>query len=183
MLGQMMEPVEMTGLPNYQASKYKKPWALTGCNGRHPNITKSFYLAEGDLEKFNLALQNKYSRIRLKEQKSESFLTDDAKLVIVAYGTMARLAKNAVKQLRSSGKKVGLVRPITLWPFPANAFIRNNETTKQRITYLVIEMSYGQMIEDVKLSLSSDNIVEFLGRSGGGIPTDQEIIKKVDSLL
>ena len=171
MLGQMMEPVTLSKIKKH--AKISKPWALTGCVNRKPNIVKSFYMVEGDLEKFNLGLQEKYKSIQSKEQDWEEFLIDDAKIVLVAYGSMFRIAKPVVKALRANGKKVGLLRPITLWPFPLKAF------AKTRNKYLVVEMSYGQMIEDVKLSLNGRAAVEFLGRAGGGVPTEEEIIAKI----
>ena len=177
-LGQMMEPLQIKN----QISKiknYDKPWALTGCKGRKPNIAKSFYLREGDLEKFNLHLQKKYKVIQEKEARYEGLFLEDAKIILVAYGTMARIAKGAVNKLREKGKKVGLIRPITLWPFPKKAFSQNSSAKHH---YLVIEMSYGQMIEDVKLTLNGKAPVEFLGRSGGGVPTEEEIVKKVLSI-
>ncbi|MEI6632072.1 MAG: 3-methyl-2-oxobutanoate dehydrogenase subunit VorB [bacterium] len=188
MLGQMMEPLLVRSQESgvragkLQAPNSKlqaKPWALTGCEGRQPNIVKSFYMVEGDLEKFNLKLQKKYQTIQQKEQRYESLFLDDAKVILVAYGSMARIAKSAVNKLRKKGKKVGLIRPITLWPFPKKIFERTNEQTNKRTTFLVIEMSYGQMLEDVKLTINGKARVEFLGRAGGGIPTEEDIIRKV----
>lgn len=175
MLGQMMEPLKIKKL---KIVNYKKPWALTGATGRKPNIAKSFYMAMGDLEKANLRLQKKYETIRQKEQRYESLYLDDAKIILVAYGTMARLAKSAVDKLRANGKKVGLIRPITLWPFPKNIF-KQLAGAKNRVKILVVEMSYGQMLEDVQLSVGCKLPVEFLGRSGGGIPSETEIINKI----
>ena len=180
MLGQMMEPVKISDVKK-QISKVKKGWALTGCQGRKPNIVKSFYMREGDLERFNLALQNKYHEIQKKEQRFEGLFLDDAEVILVAYGSMSRIAKAVVKLLRSKGKKAGLIRPITLWPFPADIF-KQLAASRKRITFLAVEMSYGQMVEDVRLSLEGKARVEFFGRSGGGIPTGEEIIKKVMKL-
>ena len=136
-------------------------------------------MAEGDLEKFNLTLQKKYKTIQKKEARYEGLFLKDAQEVIVAYGTMARIAKSALSQLRSAGKKIGLIRPISLWPFPQACF----GTKNKKVKYLVIEMSYGQMLEDVKLAVSGSQQVEFLGRSGGGIPSEEEIINKVKKIL
>src|SRR4030042_4035410 len=151
MLGQMMEPLEVRSRES-GVKNIKKPWALTGCRGRKPNIVKSFYMKEGDLEKFNLVLQKKYKSIKEKEQRWEDLYLDDARIILVAYGTMARIAKAALNKLRDKGKKIGLIRPIALWPFPDKIFKRLTVNHK-RSTILVIEMSYGQMLEDVKLSL------------------------------
>jgi len=179
MLGQMMEPLKIKNQKS-KIKNYKKPWALTGCNGRRPNIIKSFYMVEGDLEKFNLTLQKKYKIIQKKEERYESLFLEDARVILVAYGSMARIAKSALNQLREKGKRIGLIRPITLWPFPQKAFTQN---LRPNIKYLVVEMSYGQMLEDVRLAVNGKAKVEFLGRSGGGIPTEEEIIKRSLSLL
>ncbi|MDP2044440.1 MAG: 3-methyl-2-oxobutanoate dehydrogenase subunit VorB [Candidatus Omnitrophota bacterium] len=177
-LGQMMEPVRLS------SGKIKaiapKPWALCGCKGRKPNIIKSFYLREGALETFNLKLQKKYEAIKKKEARFESLFLDDARVVLVAYGTMARIAKSAMFKLRKEGYKVGLIRPISLWPFPEKAFTYN---LSPKTYYLVIEMSYGQMLEDVRLIVNGRQPVEFLGRSGGGMPTEEEIITKIRKIL
>jgi len=173
MLGQMMEPVKLT---DHKPRPAAKPWALTGCKGRKANVVKSFYLKEGDLEKLNLKLQKKYKEIQAKEERWEGLFLDDAKVVLVAYGSMSRIARSAVKELRARGKRVGLIRPVSLWPFPKKAF------TGAKNKYLVIEMSYGQMLEDVQLALCGKAEVEFLGRSGGGIPSEAEIISKVNKI-
>ncbi len=178
MLGQMMEPVVVNSNRKPSPLSYKpKSWALTGCKGRKPNIVKSFYMREGDLERANLILQNQYRAIKTKEQRFEGLLLDDAEIILVAYGSMARIAKSAVKLLRSKGKKAGLIRPVTLWPFPVNIF-RQLSRERKRLTFLAVEMSYGQMVEDVRLALEGKARVEFFGRSGGGIPTGEGIIKK-----
>ena len=176
-LGQMMEPVQLSS--KKIAANTIKNWALTGCLGRKPNITKSFYLREGALEEFNLKLQKSYELIRKKEERYEGLFLADAKVILVAYGTMARIAKSAIMQLRSQGKKVGLIRPITLWPFPQAPLNVKNKKLK----YLVVEMSYGQMLEDVKLAVGGRNKIEFLGRSGGGVPSEEAMIGKIKKLL
>jgi len=192
MLGQMMEPLLVHSPRSTVHSKkdklstidYRlstKPWALTGCKGRFPNVIKSFYIKEGDLEKFNLTLQRKYKIIQEKEERWESANLSDARIILVAYGSMGRIAKAALSPLREKGRKVGLIRPITLWPFPKKIFQRTAYRVP-RTAFLVIEMSYGQMLEDVKLALDGKAKVEFLGRAGGGIPTEEEIIEKVKSL-
>ncbi|MEI6831196.1 MAG: 3-methyl-2-oxobutanoate dehydrogenase subunit VorB [Candidatus Omnitrophota bacterium] len=176
-LGQMMEPVQLS------SAKIKatiaKPWALCGCVERKPNIVKSFFLREGALEEANLRLQKQYEMIKKKEALFEGLFLDDAKVVIVAYGTMARIVKSVINQLRPSGKKIGLIRPVTLWPFPEAAFKFGNKKRK----YLVVEMSYGQMLEDVKLAVNGRQEIEFLGRSGGGVPGVKEIINRINKIL
>jgi len=180
-LGQMMEPV-IIRRPKTQDRRPKqqtKPWALTGCKGRKPNIVKSFFLREGALEEANLKLQRNYEIIRKKEERFECLFISEAKVILVAYGTMARIAKSAISQLRSVGKKVGLIRPVSLWPFPQKPFNLKNKNVK----YLVLEMSYGQMLEDVKLAVCGRQRIEFLGRSGGGVPNEAQIINKVMKIL
>lgn len=188
-LGQMMEPVQLSAISCRSSAENRKlkaesskSWALTGCKNRKPNIIRSLYMTEGELEKQNLILQEKYKTIKSKEQRCESVFLDDAKVLVVAYGTMARIAKSALNALRKKGLKVGLIRPITLWPFPEKIFAQLQKKKKD-LKILVVEMSYGQMIEDVKLSLNCKFPVDFLGRAGGGIPSEDAIIKRVRSLL
>lgn len=188
-LGQMMEPVIVDGRWSIDDGKKEKlsaidyrlsakKWALTGCKGRKPNIVKSFFLREGALEEFNLKLQGNYEIIRKNEERCESLFLSDAKVILAAYGTMARIVKGAMFKLRKEGYKIGLIRPISLWPFPVNAF-RHSSIVNRQSTFLAIEMSYGQMLEDVKLAVGGRHAVEFLGRSGGGVPTEEEIVKRV----
>ena len=182
MLGQMMEPVRINPELKKKIKAYPKPWALTGCKGRSPNVVKSFYLREGDLEKFNIALQQKYSQIYQEEQRYEACGLKDARVILVAYGTMARIARAALNDPRLKDKKLGLIRPISLWPFPVKIFERLKKA-KKKARILVIEMSYGQMLEDVRLATGERLRVDFLGRSGGGIPSAEEIILKINSML
>jgi 2-oxoglutarate ferredoxin oxidoreductase subunit alpha len=185
MLGQMMEPI-LVPSKKLRTTNYKlrtKRWALTGCEGRPANVIKSFYMKDGELEKLNLALQKKYKIIRERQQRYEGLFLNDAKIILVAYGTMARIAKGAMNRLRAKGKKVGLIRPITLWPFPVDILRRltvNGKRLANRLIFLVVEMSYGQMLEDVKLAVDGKSRIGFLGRSGGGIPTEEEIIRKLE---
>ena len=197
MLGQMMEPLTVNSqqsIVNGQNRLSTKPWAATGCKGRPANVVKSFRLQMGDLEQLNKELQKKYARIKAKEQIARGLFLDDAQIVLVAYGTMARMAKDAVNALREQGIKAGLLRPISLWPFPGDAFkqiteeLKNgrteepkNKRTKKRI--LVVEMSYGQFVEDVRLAVNGRLEVSFLGRSGGGILSPEEIAAKAKGLL
>lgn len=176
MLGQMMEPLQLSAVSFQPSAENKKPWALTGCAGRSPNVIKSFYMDTNELEKFNLNLQKKYALIRQKEQRWEEIFLKDAKTIIVAYGSMARIARSAVHALRGKGKKVGLIRPITLWPFPEKAFTKHLTSNTR---YLAVEMSYGQMLEDVQLAVGKAK-VDFLGRAGGGVPSEEDIIRRVN---
>ena len=183
-LGQMMEPLLVPSTEYRVPSKklLDKPWALRGCKGRKPNIIRSLYLGEGRLEELNLILQKKYRLIQEKEQRWEGLFLDDAKIILVAYGTMARIAKSAVQRLREKKKKIGLIRPITLWPFPKKAFKLANSSVCQPANFLVVEMSYGQMLEDVQLAVAGKAKVEFLGRAGGGTPSEEEIVSKLKNL-
>lgn len=179
-LGQMMEPVEFKEFSGRPLSP--KDWATNGLknHGMKKNIINSLALDPAELEKHNVRLQKKYRTISDTEQKAEKHLTDDAELIIVAYGSTARIAKTAIATLRAEGHKVGLLRPITLWPFPTQAFEDVLGTAKQ---FLTVEMSAGQMVEDVRLTLNGRRPVEFYGRTGGMIPAPEEIVNKVKQLV
>jgi 2-oxoglutarate ferredoxin oxidoreductase subunit alpha len=181
MLGQMMEPLHIQSEAKNKKPKVDKPWALSGCKNRKANLIKSFFIREGDLEQFNLTLQKKYRNIQNKEQRYEGESLKAAEIVLVAYGTMARIARGVVRELRKEGKRIGLIRPITLWPFPEDIF-KEILIGRKRPLFLVLEMSYGQMLEDVRLVVEGRTKVEFFGRSGGGIPKEEEIIKRIKSL-
>ena len=175
MLGQMMEPLEFDEKIK-PAKTFKKPWALTGAKGRPAQSLKSLFLKEGVLEDLNRKLQEKYRKIEKEETKVESYKCTDADIIIVAYGTMGRIARSCADRLRKSGKKVGLIRPITLWPFPYEEI---KKAAKKKCKFLVVEMSAGQMVEDVRLAVQDDKRIAFYGRTGGGIPTAEEIIKNI----
>ena len=181
LLGQMMEPVFVHGKRNKPATidygLSTKPWALTGAKGRRPNIIRSLRLKEGALEELNEKLQDKYRQIQNKEVRFEAINTDDCDCLIVSYGTMSRIVASVVEALGRQKLKIGLFRPITLWPFPGKE-LKNLAKDKK---ILVVEMSAGQMVEDVRLSLEGMSPVEFLGRMGGGIPSEEEIVKKINS--
>lgn len=179
LLGQMMEPIQIrTADPERKV--YDKPWALTGCKGRKPNFIRSLYLGEGALEEHNKRLQEKYSRIKNTEVRAETFNTKDSDIVLVAYGSVARTARAAQELAREKGLKVGLIRPITLWPFPEKIIAEISGHTRK---FLTIEMSSGQMVEDVMLAVKGRAEVDFYGRMGGGIPTEEEILKKIEALI
>ncbi len=182
MLGQMMEPIRINPKLKAGIKKYPKPWALSGCKGREPNVVKSLYLKEGELEKLNVILQKKYRRIREEEQRYEASGLEDARVVLVAYGTMARIARAALQSPHLKDKKIGLIRPISLWPFPTQVFERLKKL-KRKIKILTIEMSYGQMLDDVRLAVEGKFKVDFLGRAGGGIPSEEEIVRKINFML
>jgi len=175
LLGQMMEPVELPE-PIDPASIPAKPWATTGADGRDPNIILSFDLDPEVLKRMNLDLQEKYRRIEDNEIRYEETMTEDADLIIAAYGTTARIAKTVVKQARSEGIKVGLFRPITAWPFPYEAL---RELASQVSTVLTVEMSAGQMWEDVRLAVAERAATPFYGEMGGVVPTPRDILNEV----
>jgi len=185
MLGQMMEPIKIQN-SKLKIQKYKKPWVLTGARGRAPNVIKSLFLPEGALEKINLIIQDKYKKIEQQEFLYEDFYLKDSQVVLVAYGTMARIAKQVMLNARKNGLKVGLIRPITLWPFPKSPItqmINRLHRKKTRPVFLVVEMSHGQMLEDVRLAVDGKSKVDFYGRAGGGIPTEEVILNRVEKLI
>jgi 2-oxoglutarate ferredoxin oxidoreductase subunit alpha len=178
MLGQMVEPLEFDDKIK-PAGIVDKPWALTGAKGREPQSIKSLLLGEGALEELNDRLQDIYRTIEKKEKRCETYKTKDAEMVLVAYGTVGRIARSCVDTLREKGVKVGLIRPITLWPF---SYGQIEKAAKKNCKFLVVEMSAGQMVEDVRLAVQDDKRVSFYGRTGGGIPEEEVIVAKVLSL-
>lgn len=180
LLGQMMEPVKLPAIDSDRLDKYKKDWALTGCRGRRPNVIRSLFLGEGALEEHNKKLQEKFACMKAAEVRAETFNIKDSDIILVAYGSVARVAKAAMEEARAKGLKVGLVRPITLWPFPDKLIEEACQKTKKII---VVEMSAGQMVEDVRLAVNGRAKVDFYGRMGGGIPSESEILSKIESLI
>lgn len=176
-LGQMMEPIVLEKKP--RADLPPKDWALTGALGREQNIVRSLRLGEGLLEQLNYKLQAKYRKIERQEVRCEQYELDDADIVVVAYGVAARIVRSAVDAARDEGIKVGWIRPITLWPFPYNQI--NMAANKLRI-FLAVEMSCGQMVEDVKLAVAGKAPVLFYGRAGGSVPTVEQILEKIKQL-
>jgi len=174
-IGQMMEPVKLPFKSSFKKKLPQKPWALSGASKRRPNIVKSFFLREGGLEMHNQKLKDKWEEIKNNEQRFSSYKADDAKYLIVAYGSEARIAWEAVDALRGENLKAGLFRPISLWPYPDAGLQKCARNVKK---IFVIEQSLGQMVDDVKLALSGKDI-KFLGKTGGGIPSASEIIKFV----
>ncbi|MBD3379047.1 MAG: 3-methyl-2-oxobutanoate dehydrogenase subunit VorB [Candidatus Omnitrophica bacterium] len=174
MLGQMMEPLEFDEDIKPEGET-RKPWAMTGAEGREAGSVKSLFLGEGVLEDINDRLQAKYRKIEAAECEYEEYRTEDAEVVITGYGTVGRIARSAVDMLRSEGVKAGLLRPVTLWPFP---YERLRELKGKGARFLAVEMSAGQMVEDVRLAVQDDPKVSFLGRTGGGIPSEGEIVEK-----
>ena len=177
MLGQMMEPVVM---PEPVDSLPEKPWAACGHKHQRPhNVVNSLYLTAEALENLNVERYERYAAIERDEQRAEAFMTDDADIVVVAFGASARVARSAVVAAREKGVKAGLVRPITLWPFPVDAI---EATIPQAKAYLSVEMNMGQMVDDVRLALAGRRPVDFYGRTGGVIPTPVEVLAKLEAM-
>ena len=174
-LGQMMEPVEFSGIDD--SKTVEKPWATTGTgNKRKPNVVNSLYLQPDKLEEKILERFERYKIIKEKEAVAEEYLTDDADIVIVSYGASARIVKSAISIVREKGIKAGLIRPITLWPFPEKTLQNAAKTAKM---FLSVEMSMGQMVEDIRLAVGSQRPVEFYGRTGGVVPSAEEIAAEI----
>jgi len=178
-LGQMGEAIELKDIP-VPTDLPKKDWALTGCKARKPNVVRTLYLhPEDGLQKLNERLEKKYKKIKQELPECEKINCEDTEIIIVAYGTSSRIAKSAIKQLAGNGTKIGLFRPITLWPFPEKELA---ELASNCNNFLVVEMSNGQLIEDVKLSLFNQTTkpnISFFGVGGGWYPKPEEIVKKV----
>ena len=180
MIGQMMEPVT---LPPARDPKTlaDKPWATTGHKGaRAHNVVNSLYLSPEKLEQTNFERFERYAEIKEKHQRQELMFCDDAEIVVVAFGAASRIARTAVRDARAKGIKVGLLRPITLWPFPTKAIdqvIANG--AKQ---FLSVELNMGQMVEDVRLAANGRAEVSFYGRTGGVLPTPEEVLAQIEKL-
>ncbi len=179
MLGQMMEPVTLH--KDEEAKEIEKPWALTGHDHKRPhNVVNSLHIQAKALEEIVIERYKKYNAIIENEQLAENYLVDDAELVIVSYGASARVATSAVNAARAEGLKVGLIRPISLWPFPTKEIKKAVPSAK---AFLALEMSMGQMVDDVRLVVNGEKPVEFFGRTGGIIPTPKEVLEKIKSIL
>lgn len=178
LIGQIMEPVELPELK--QPTRPERPWALTGAKDRPHNIITSLQLDPPTLEKVNLRLQETFKTIRENEQRHEEHLTDDADLLLVAYGTSARIAKTAISRARREGIKVGLFRPITVNPYPYEALTKAAMKAKR---VLVVEMNAGQMLEDVRLSVMDKRPIRFFGKLGGIVPLPEEVLDEIKKAL
>ncbi|MCS7233838.1 MAG: 3-methyl-2-oxobutanoate dehydrogenase subunit VorB [Synergistetes bacterium] len=171
-LGQMMEPVEIRD-PVDLSNIPPKPWAITGAKGRKRNLIKTLYLEGEMLEAHNFKLKKKYEEIAQNEVRYELYMMEDAEIAISAYGISARISKTAVKILREKGIKIGIIRPITLFPFPYNVY----ESFSDKLKYvLVVEMSMGQFVYDVDYGLKRKVPVDLLSHAGGIAPTYEEIV-------
>ncbi len=179
MMGQMMEPVEFK--EHVKRELPEKTWATSGTKGeRKPNIINSLYLEASILEEHNKHLIKKYKVIEENEVRVEMTDVEDADLVFSAYGTTSRIVKSAMNILREEGYKVGLIRPITIWPYPYEAFKKIKSDCKN---VLVVEMNSGQMTDDVKIAVEGRQKVHFYGRQGGMVPSPEEIVDKARELL
>jgi 2-oxoglutarate ferredoxin oxidoreductase subunit alpha len=176
-LGQMMEPVTFNKKPRRNLPT--KDWALTGASNRKQNIVRSLWLKEGVVEQHNYDLQAKYKEVEKNEVLCEQYEVDDAEIVVVAYGIAARIVRGTVSKARQEGIKVGWIRPITLWPFPTEQISKAAEEFR---FFLVVELSCGQMVEDVKLAVAGKVPVLFYGRPGGGVPTVEQVLEKIKQL-
>lgn len=174
-MGQMMEPVS---LDVGEIETVEKPWALTGtkCQRKH-NIVNSLYLKPEELEKKNFERYEKYKLIEENEAMYEEYLMDDAEICVVAFGITSRVAKNAINEARKNGVKVGMIRPITLWPFPKKPLYEASDKCK---AFISVEMNMGQMIEDIELAIRCKKPVYLCNRVGGMIPTPEEVLAKIE---
>jgi 2-oxoisovalerate ferredoxin oxidoreductase alpha subunit len=168
-IGQMMEPLE---LEFHETPIPERPWAVKGTAETRRNLVSSIYLEPDELEEHVRRMEAKYRRAQEEEPRHEAYLTDDADVLLVGFGIVSRVLRSVVESLRRDGLRVGLFRPITLWPFPSKALA---ETAKRVEKVLVVELSTGQMVEDVRLALDGKTPVEFYGRAGGNVPSVEEI--------
>jgi 2-oxoglutarate ferredoxin oxidoreductase subunit alpha len=174
LIGQMKEPLIRKKCEPFELPP--KDWALTGAKGRKPNRLKSLYLQDGELSEHNWKLHQKYERMKKEQVRFEKFLIEDAQFVIAAFGSMARVSKTSVELAREAGMKVGLFRPITLFPFPDEALYDLSQKVK---LFLTVELNTGQMVEDVKLSVGRDAQVNFYGRPPGSLPSPEEVLEEI----
>lgn len=173
-VGQMMEPFHPT--PYRKPKLPKKNWVLDGAKGRRPRTIRSLCMGQGELEQRNLSLQEKYGLMKEKEVMYDEYDTDDARLIVVAFGIAARIALSAVKELRREGKKIGLLRPVTLFPFPER---RVASLSGKGRRFIVVEMNAGQMVEDVRLAVDGKSEVQFYGRLGGVVVNPEELYEAI----
>ncbi len=173
LLGQMKEPITLT---KYEKQDFDKSWCITGAKGRKPQKVKSLFLAEGTLVEHNWKLYEKYQSMK-EDVMYEVQHLEDAKLVVVAYGSVARIIKSSIAMAREAGMKVGLFRPITLYPYPSEQLV---EVAKKVKNLMAVELSTGQMVEDVRLSVAgTDTKVDFYGRPPGAIPSPNEFLEEI----
>ena len=173
-IGQMMEPISFEDVAT---ETYEKPWALTGTNcERKHNIVNSLYLQPDALERTNFERYEKYAIVEENEPMWEEYMMEDAEICVVAFGIASRVAKNAVVAARAEGIKVGLIRPITLWPFPTKALRAAADKVK---SFVSVELNMGQMIEDVRLATECKRPVSLCNRAGGMIPSPEQVLESI----
>ncbi len=175
-VGQMMEPAELPPMRPVRPPSERRPWALTGAKDRPNNVITSLYLGAENLERVNLRLQEKLRRITAEEVRWDEYDTDDADLLVIAFGTSSRVCRSAMREARDAGLKVGMLRPVTLWPFPTARIAELAQTVRG---ILVVEMNAGQMVEDVRLAVEGRCPVHFHGRLGGVYPLPDEIVPEL----
>ena len=173
-IGQMMEPFHQTKYVRPRLPK--KDWILNGCKDRSPRVIRSLCMGQGELERRNNQLSDKYEVIKKREVMFDAYDVEDAQLVVVAFGVAARIALSSVRNLRKEGRKVGLFRPMTLFPFPEKKMA---EVAKRAKRLMVVEMNAGQMVDDVRLAVNGKCDVVFYGRAGGAVFTPEELYKKI----
>ncbi len=178
-LGQMMEPAELPPMRPVRKAADRPPWALTGAKDRNPNLITSIYMEPLKEEKLNLKLKAKQAEIEASEVRYKGLLLEDAELAIVAFGTAGRVAQSAIKAAREQGIKVGLLRPISLNPFPVERIRALAEDVR---SILVVEMNGGQMVDDVRLAVEGRIPVTFYGRMGGVVPLPDEVLEQIQAL-
>ena len=182
MIGQMMEPVEFPENID-QGEKYDRSWAATGSKDRAPNVIKSLFLDPAALEQNAIMINEKYETMKRVETRSDSYnISDKNELLIVAYGTVARICQTAIDDLKKVGVSVGMFRPITLFPYPEKE-LKKLASVKNIKTVLTVEMSLGQMVEDVEKVIAGDKPVKFFGRTGGIVPGQEEICQEIQRLI
>ena len=178
-IGQMMEPAELPPMQEVRKREDRPAWSLTGAKDRDPRVITSIYIDPAEEEVFNLKLVEKQKEIEANEVRFNSLLLEDAEIAVVAYGTAGRIAQSAIKQAREAGIKVGLLRPISLYPFPFDAIGKVADQVKR---ILVVEMSGGQMLDDVRLAVKGKIPVDFYGRMGGMVPLPDEVFEQIQEL-
>ena len=175
--GGLAKVMESAELPERTTPNSNFDWALTGARNRKANVITTCAKSPKQWEEYNLILQEKFAKIKAAEQRWENYYTEDADLIVVAFGIAARIALSSVRIARENNMKVGMIRPITLWPFPEKAFKGHEDKY-----FLVSELNAGQMVEDVKLSVNNKEKVSFYGRLGGMTPTPKELYNEICNL-
>jgi pyruvate/2-oxoacid:ferredoxin oxidoreductase alpha subunit len=175
-IGQMMEPVEF---PQTATAPHLPEWAVAGTAESRGNLITSLFMGIDELEEHERALEAKYRVVEEREARAEEWCTDDAEIVLVGYGIVARILKAVTAEARAHGIKVGVLRPVTLYPFPVSQFQR---VARHARAFAVVEMSNGQLVDDVRLALNGARPVEFLGRMGGNVPSHEEVLALVRKL-